>query len=130
MKTYTAASSVVRTPEQLAKNAMKQAALAELSNAGLAQNAIVTVEYMGCTHTLDARPTVNVKNGQILFHFGAVGVNRLPIELEGGNISQLSFGVGGNIMTGLQIDEWNVIRSKYGLSATPDSDLEAGETTE
>lgn len=127
------AKTQVRTPEQLAKAQMKQKALQELHAAGLDSSANITIEYMGIRHSLPATTTVNVKTGQIMFHFGAVGANRLLFAPEG---HEFAFGVGGNIMTGLAIDNWEELRAKYGLPAMPgvdetsDEALSATESTE
>jgi hypothetical protein len=134
MKVLQAKSKGERTPEQLAKAAMKQVALKELARASLDASAKVTFEYMGISHTLPATPTVNVKTGQIMFHFGAVGANRLPFEGIGPQACpDLSVGLGGNAMTGLEIEGWQEIRTKYGLGAV-DTDgeetLSAGESTD
>lgn len=126
-----AAKVQVRTPEQMAKAIMKQSALKELAAARWDNQATVTVEYMGHRHTLSAPVTVNVKNGQIIFHFGATGQNRLLFPIHG---KEYAFGVGGNIMTGEAIDDWQEIRAKYKLEELPSleesADLDAGETTE
>jgi len=133
MKTYSGKTQV-RTPEQLAKAAMKHEAITDLESHGLADHAKVTVEYMGIRHTLNATVTVNVKNGQILLHYGAVGANRLPFNpTVGDKTHNLSFGAGGNFFTGLEIDGWQEIRAKYNLAAIEadedsDDSLSAGES--
>ena len=131
MRFITPSSVTNRTPVQMAKAAMKQAALAELHLVGLAPTANITVEYMGIKHSVVATPTVNVDNGQIMFHFGAVGANRLPFG-NAKDVGTLSFGLGGNLMTGLQIEKHTQYLAQYGLStqdAETDESLSAGETT-
>ena len=101
---------------------------------GLDTKATVTIRYMGIEHEISADPTVNVKNGQVMFHFGAVGFRRLPFGIRAVNAEgetenhELSFGVGGNVMTGLEIDKWQGISQKYGLTQG-EEDLDEGETT-
>jgi hypothetical protein len=126
------------TPKELAKAAMKERARVELNETGLADEAEVTVTYMGITHKIKATPTVNVENGQIMFHFGAVGQKRLFFQVKGKNdaLISLQMGLGGNLMSGQAIDTWKDIRTQYGLKdvvAPKESDdvaLSAGETTE
>jgi hypothetical protein len=110
----------VRTPEQLAKAEMKTKALAEMQGAGYSTQAEVVIRYMGTEYSLPADPTVNVKSGQVILHFGT------SKKLQFG--SDLFFGVGGNIMTGLEITGWQPIATKYGLTED-DVDLDEGETT-
>lgn len=129
MRAMQGKTGVGKTALQLAKAAMRIQAVSELTGAKLPSTAKVTIEYNGVSHVLAATPTVNAENGQILFHFGAVGNSRLHFgETEA--TGALSFAVGGNVMTGLQIDNFAGYCEKYGLTpAKTEEDLDAGEST-
>ena len=133
-------SSFGNTPKELAKAAMKFRAGTELEMAGLSDRVSVQISYMGVTHVVEGKPTVNVDNGQIMFHFGAVGKNRLLYQVTGKDekLVTLNMSLGGNLLTGEAIDTWQAIREQYGLNQAvvtsaptepTDEELEAGETT-
>ena len=134
MKRMARVNSTVRTPEQMAKAALKLLATDQLTSNHLAQEATVTVRYMGIDHVLTALPTVNVKTGQLMFYCGAQGRNRLgfePSAVRGTDWEKLSFGVGVNIQTGIVVDGIEAVQAQYGITpgGDADEDLEAGETT-
>jgi hypothetical protein len=113
-------------PDRLAKNALRQVAMKDMAEAGLPTTASVTIEYAGTRHTVTAHPIVSLKDGQIMFNFSATGGNRLSFSLGG---QEYSFGVLGNILTGLAVEGVDQVKAKYGLTSSED-DLEAGESTE
>lgn len=112
-------------PDRLAKNALRRAAMEDMAAAGLPTTASVTIEYAGTRHTVTAHPIVSLKDGQIMFNFSATGGNRLAFSLGG---QEYSFGLLGNILTGLAVECVDQVKAKYGLAS--EDDLEAGETTE
>jgi hypothetical protein len=109
---------------------MKQDAVKELAAAGLPTTAQVIIEYMGERHVLTANPTVKLETGKIMFNFNAFGPRRLQIA------ENLTFSVGGNLITNQEIDNHAAILARYGLTVTKGSldvdeaTLDAGESTD
>jgi hypothetical protein len=97
-----------------------------MSNAGLPTTASITVEYAGIRHTVPANVVVSLKDGQVLLNFAATGSNRMQFNLGG---QEYSFGLIGNILTGLAVENLQEVKAKYGLVDDNEA-LEAGETTE
>ena len=115
----------VRTPKEMAKAAMKSRALDELSALGLDSTAKVTVEYMGISHTLEGKVTVNVDNGQIMFFFG--GTTPFELESDGQIIDMRKARFGANLFTKQSIENWKEIRERHHL---PDVKVQSVEETD
>jgi hypothetical protein len=113
-------------PDRLAKNALRQAALQDMAKVGLPTTASVTVEYAGIRHTVPANVVVSLKDGQVLLNFAATGSNRMQFTIGG---QEYSFGLIGNVLTGLAVENFNEVRAKYGLPVDENAILEAGEST-
>lgn len=119
----------VRTPKEMAKAAMKLRATDELHASGLDTTARITVDYMGISHVVDGKVTVNVDNGQIMFNFGA----NTPFELESeGNEITLNGRLQANLFTRQSIENWKEIREKYlgkAVVSVEDEELDRDEVT-
>lgn len=125
---------VARTPEALAKFHLRQQAETLLRESGLPGIAYVTVKYGSHTAVFEAKPTVNMKTGQIMLHHGG----KAPMQF--GEIA-IDLNNGGNLGLGLGIEDFAQTVARYapdfakanGINATAAAemdDLDEGEETE
>ena len=123
---------VARTPEALAKFHLKNQAEALLRESGLPGMATVTIKYGSQTAVFEAKPTVNLKTGQIMLHHGG----KMPVQC--GDVA-IELSDGGNIGLGLGIEDFASTVARYApdfarangiSSASAEEDLDEGEETE
>ena len=110
----------VRTPEQLAKFALRVEAEKALTAAGMPIEIDLGKALAGQRGTV----TVNLKTGEIMYHHGG------KISLQLGEKTVIATN-GGNLLIGMAVKGWEAIRDRYVKpTGNVEADLDEGETTD